>query len=113
MKNALLFTSFALLAACDRCPDITGQWHAPVNGMENITQGFELHKNGSAESINMATLVYEKWSQPDCNTLLMTGKSIGNGQTIDFTETYHISMPDKNTLVLETNSGYEQKYTRE
>lgn len=113
MKKAPLFILFATLAACDRCPDITGRWHAPVNGMENMTQGFQLDKNGIAESINMATLVYKTWSRRDCDTLAMTGESIGNGQIIEFTETYHISMPDKNTLILKTKNGYEQKYIRE
>lgn len=112
MNRALLFISLMSLAACNQCPDITGRWHTPVNGMENMTQGFQLHPNGAAESINMATLVYKTWSRPDCDTLVMTGTSIGNGQTIEFTETYHVSMRDKNTMILTHENGYTQTYTR-
>lgn len=113
MNKIILALPVILLTACDKCPDLTGRWHTPVNGMENMTQGFELHKNGVAESINMATLVYETWQQPDCDTLVMTGESIGNGQTIKFTETYNISRPDKNTMVLTRENGYSETYTRE
>lgn len=113
MKKTVLFILPILLAACDNCPNIQGRWIAPVDEMENITQGFQLHKNGTAESINMATLVYKTWARPDCDTLAMTGESIGNGQTITFTETYNISMPDKNTLILKTENGYSQTYKRE
>jgi len=113
MKKVFLILSVLAVAACDKCPDITGRWVQPVPGMENMTQGFELRPGGAAESINMATLVYKTWTRSDCGTLVMTGDSIGNGQTIEFTETYNISTPDKNTLVLTLENGYTQTYTRE
>lgn len=113
MKKICMLLSVVFMTACDKCPDIAGRWVQPVPGMEDITQGFELQKNGVATSINMETLVYKTWTQTDCNTIVMTGESIGNGQTITFTETYNISMPDKNTLVLGTTNGYSQTYTRE
>lgn len=113
MKKIFAFLSIALLTACDNCPDIEGRWIQPVPGMENITMGFELQKDGVVTSINMATLAYKTWHRPNCNTIVMTGDSIGNGQTINFTEKYTISMPNNDTLVLTTDNGYSQTYTRE
>lgn len=88
---------------CSKCESadgcITGKWTQPIPGQEGKVEGFELKKDGVAESINMATLQIEKWSK-DSTTLTLTGKSIGNGQTIDFTETYTIAQGDKNSLTL-------------
>lgn len=112
MKKIFILLSVVLMG-CEKCPDIAGRWVQPVPGMENVAQGFELKESGAAASINMATLVYKTWRRPDCDTIVMTGDSIGNGQTIEFSETYHISMPDNDTLVLTTDDGYGQTFTRE
>ena len=43
---------------------------------------------GAARSINMATLVYTSWElQGEADKILLKGQSLGNGQTIDFTQT--------------------------
>src|SRR5690242_15836414 len=41
---------------------LIGKWLRPVPGRDKETQGFDLRKDGSAHSINMYTLVYEKWT---------------------------------------------------
>ena len=57
--------------------------------MPGVMQGIRIENGGIAESVNMATLVYEHW-QKEGNKLLLKGKSLGNGQTIIFTDTLHI-----------------------
>ena len=50
--------------------------------------GVELHVGGRAQSIDMATLPYASWElQGEPGKLILHGQSIGNGQTIDVTDT--------------------------
>lgn len=61
----------------------------PVPGQPGKVQGFRLEEGGKASSINMATLVYEGWKR-DGDVLTVSGKSVGNRQTIPFTENFRI-----------------------
>lgn len=55
---------------------IFGRWTQPVQGIDSIFQGFYLKKNGTASSINMETLKYEKWKLLK-DTLLLWSHSEG------------------------------------
>lgn len=90
--------------------NILGRWVQPIAGMDGV-QGVEFREDGTAASINMATLVYKTWSM-DGDTLRMTGQSIGNGQTIDFTQNATIEMPNSDSLILTVN-GNSESLTRE
>lgn len=96
--------------AAENC--IVGRWVQPIPGQESKVEGIELKQDGTAESINMATLVVEKWSQ-DSTTLTLSGKSIGNGVTSDFTETYTVAQGDKNSLTLIQNGSIIWSFTKE
>lgn len=91
MKNKTIFKSvcgilaIASLSACSGSA-IEGEWVEPIPGMENQVQGVHLQKGGRASSINMATLQYEKWEKKG-DKLILSGKSLGNGQTIPFSDT--------------------------
>ncbi len=85
------------LASCG-C-SIEGQWVEPVPGMEDMVQGISLEKGGKASSINMATLQYERWEQ-NGKQLVLSGKSIGNGITIPFSDTLTIVELSCNNLFL-------------
>lgn len=98
---------------CKAGQGIEGRWIQPIPGQEGQVQGIELKKDGIAESINMATLVFDKWNQPDSTTLTLTGKSIGNGQTIDVTETYTVAQGDPNTLNLIKDGSIVWSFTKE
>ena len=50
----------------------------PINAKE--VQGFVLNADGSAQSINMATMIYKKW-WIDSNKLVLILESIGNKVT--------------------------------
>lgn len=107
----LLFVCFGLiLAACGKNADIEGKWVEPIPNMPGMKQGFSLEQGGVAESINMATLQYDTW-QVDGNILILSGKSIGNHQVIDFTEEYEIASVDNDTLILK-NAGVVREFTR-
>lgn len=60
-------------------------------------------KGGKASSINMATLQYEKWEKKG-NMLILSGKSIGNHETISFTDTLTIEELTENKLTLKKGS---------
>ncbi len=99
MKNKIVLAAALLfLQACGES-GIEGKWVEPVSGMPGVVQGFALYPGGRAESVNMATLRYEQW-QKKGNMLILSGKSIGNGQTIDFSETLPIEKLDDDNLVV-------------
>ena len=100
----------AFFASCGGQPEITGEWVEPVPGMEDMKQGFKLDEGGVATSINMATLRYTGWRQ-DGDLLILTGESIGNHQTISFTDTMQICKHTKDSLVLKSGNS-ERIYTR-
>ena len=107
----LLSVLFALfLIACTN-PDISGTWTQPVPNMPTMTQGFILNPDGTAKSVNMATLQYETWTL-NGNELTMTGRSIGNGQTIEFTQNYEIEKLTSDTLILR-DGDVTYTYTRQ
>lgn len=116
MRNIKLFGAAAVmtavtLASCADNKSVVGEWIQPVPGMESMTQGIKLEDGGKASSINMATLQYETWAQ-DGNKLILSGKSIGNGQTISFSDTLEISKLTETDLVLKADAA-EIAYTRQ
>lgn len=82
---------------------LVGEWVEPVPGMENQVQGIKLENDGKASSINMATLQYESWEKKD-NKLILSGKSVGNHQTISFSDTLMIEKLTKEELTLKKGS---------
>lgn len=104
MGKALLFL-FAAIASVS-CQtntkyaeqELVGLWVEPIPGMSTV-QGFALKEGGEAHSINMATLLYEHW-ECNGNELLLTGKSVGNKQTIAFTDTLKIEKVSADSLIL-------------
>ena len=82
-----IIAAVAFTACCGN--GIEGRWVEPVPGMKNQVQGMNLEHGGKASSINMATLQYERWEKRG-DRLFLSGRSIGNGMTIDFTDTLTI-----------------------
>ena len=81
---------------------------------QKVREGFELKDDGLASSINMATLVYEKWETikvDNTDALVLQGKSIGNGQTLSFADTLKIDKITKNSLTL-TRDSYTRTYSK-
>lgn len=99
-KKVILCVSALLMTACGSSENsIEGTWTEPVPGMENMEQGFTLDKGGKASSINMATLQYEAWKL-EGDRLILSGKSVGNHQTLEFSDTLAVERLTADTLVL-------------
>lgn len=81
----------------------------PVN--KQIVQGINLNADGTASSIGMETLKYENWELND-KQITLTGKSIGNGQTIDFNDTLDIIEITPYTMTLGKFDKYRINYYR-
>lgn len=100
-----------------RPEQLIGKWLHPVPGRDNEQQGFDLRKDSLARSINMYTLVYEKWGLAK-DTLLLWNHMEGmekedSAATVD---TAIIRELTDSTLVLfPTNAaeGYLEKYVKE
>lgn len=82
----------------------------PVPGLPHLHQGFILEADGKAESVNMSILQYETW-QRQGNTLVLTVQSIGNHQTVSFSDTLRIHSLTADSLVLQ-NRNLRMEFTR-
>lgn len=98
-----LIISFVGFTACNEPSmkeKLIGEWIEPIPGMESMNQGFKLEESGQASSVNMNTLIYEKWEQKD-SLLILKGKSIGNGITGEFADTFTIKTVTADSLILQ------------
>ncbi len=102
MRKILLFLiALSLFASCSTKyteKELEGLWVEPIPGMNKV-QGIALKEGGVAYSINMATLLYDRW---ECNgdRLILTGKSVGNRTEIGFTDTLKIESVSADSLIL-------------
>ena len=84
-----------------------GNWTMPDPiAPDSMRMGVSIMVEGQAASINMATLLYQSWElggQPD--KIILKGQSLGNGQTIDFTEIATISSKDGNMYMAIEGTG--------
>lgn len=78
--------------------ELVGLWVEPVPGMDMV-QGFELKAGGEAHSINMATLLYDRWTC-EGDRLILTGESMGNGEICPFTDTLRIESLTADSLIV-------------
>ncbi|MGR6088099.1 MAG: lipocalin family protein [Arcticibacter sp.] len=100
---------FIITFGCNRPSDVElpenisqsviGSWVEPNPINELEVQGFELRADGSAASINMATLLYQSWWSLD-DSLFLMAQSIGNGNTSTDTLSYQIIKCDEDSLLL-------------
>lgn len=98
LKKATVFVFAIALTACNG-ESIEGSWIEPVPSMPDMVQGVTLENGGKASSINMATLQYETWEK-NGDKLVLSGKSIGNHQTISFSDTLQIEKLTTEELIL-------------
>ncbi len=100
LSGVMSLLAVGSLLSCTQDRQMVGKWVEPIPGgvIEGV-QGFELKEDGTASSINMATLVYENWKMSG-EKLILAGESIGNGVTGRFTDTMNIQKISEDTLVL-------------
>jgi hypothetical protein len=90
---------------------LIGSWIEPIPSSKNEFQGFTIKNDGSAESINMATLVYKKWWK-EANKLVLVAESIGNSTSSIDTTKYEIVKLNQKELELKDND-YSIKYKKQ
>lgn len=111
-SNVLVALGAALLVACGAdTAKFTGNWIQVVPENPQLVQGVRLNDDGSASSIGMATLQYETWETAN-KQLILTGKSIGNGQTIAFSDTMNIVLLTADSLILGSGDSYRRTYIK-
>lgn len=115
MKKSLLAAGcFLLLASCAGSGHeaaLPGYWLEVMPVHREYTQGVYLAEDGRAASIGMHTLKYTDWTRQG-DQLILRGQSIGNGQTIEFSDTLDIVRLDADTLSLEKFGRYRIEYVR-
>ena len=85
-------------------------WGEPIPGMPGKVQGFRLEADGGASSVNMATLTTERWKR-EGDRLILEGKSIGNGQTIEYRDEWTV-LESGEVLRLRSADGAERVLER-
>ena len=115
---AALFLSIAL-AGCTNKPDnqeksnadslqtsstqeaaLVGSWVEPNPINSSEVQGMELQTGGTAQSINMATLLYKNWWLTD-QKLVLVAESVGNRTSSVDTTVYEILKITNDSLILQ------------
>ena len=92
--------------------EAVGRWTMPDPIDPEGVMGVEILVEGAAQSINMATLVYTSWElQGEAGKILLKGQSVGNGQSIDFTQTGAIAKDAEGRYTL-TIEGTGTVYTK-
>lgn len=109
-EEAVAIEKKAMSEGIDRqmMPLYVTTWLEPVPAQFGRQQGFILDEDGSAESVNMATLEYESWQVAD-RKLTLRGRSIGNGGTFPFEEVWNVVMVSKKKLVLQRGGVYKMQ----
>ncbi len=105
MKRFILWLTLGMVACTEiRQADLTGCWMEVLPPGTPYEQGMVLNDDGTAESVGMATLKYRSWKKSG-NRLILEGESIGNGQTISFSDTLHIVCLAGDTLTIERKNS--------
>jgi hypothetical protein len=92
------------------CSNVIGSWVEPVPGRPDQRQGFILYGDGSARSINMATLLYKGWKISGKN-ITLSYESVGNHVRFESSDEYEYEMPDKDRLILKKDD-WRLEYSR-
>lgn len=110
MKEFVLLLPFVVCSCTIGERDLKGNWIEVLPSDMSYVQGISLKDNGLAETVGMETLKYHEWKKQG-NKLILNGESIGNGQTILFSDTFDIISLSNDTLVLQ-DRGRVATYTR-
>ena len=113
-KNLFAAGSLLLLVSCAGSAsyeNLPGHWIESMPANPQIVQGIRLDADGGAASIGMHTLRYVGWERHG-DRLVLRGRSIGNGQTLDFSDTLEIIRLDADTMSLGKEGRYRVDYAR-
>jgi hypothetical protein len=94
---------------------LLGSWIETMPGSECEFQGFTLHHDGTASSINMASVEYKRWTLSN-GKLILTAISFGKECSIIEDQVYNIESVGSKRLLLKTSStsqSYKKWQTEE
>ena len=114
MKKIFWLFLICFISACQTQKEenlYVGHWVEVMPVNKHIIQGVSLYEDGTASSIGMKTLQYEKW-KIDGQKIILTGKSIGNGQTIDFQDDFDVLEISPYSMKLGKFGQYRVDYYR-
>jgi hypothetical protein len=110
-KTLFALLTCTLLYSCGKKEIVpTGSWVAPISGMEPFQWGFTLNADGTAKSINSATLQYKTWKRMK-DRLIVEGESIGNKITVPASDTFLIREEGGKIVSLSTTGPQPAVYT--
>ena len=90
---------------------LVGAWVEPNPADPHWSEGFMLHEDGTASSINMATLTYSAWSLRG-NRLALQATSTGNHTSSTGLERYVVRSVSDTELDLVDSSGATRTFLR-
>ncbi|WPO92854.1 lipocalin family protein [Chryseobacterium sp. HR92] len=92
---------------------LIGKWLQPIPGQEKEKQGFELNENGVAASVNIHTLLYDKWKVSD-DTLFLWYHTAGVRQVSNDIDTLLIKKLSDDQLIISylRNPNFELVYNK-
>ncbi|MEI6748010.1 MAG: lipocalin family protein [Bacteroidota bacterium] len=127
MKNVILTLAIVaslILCSCQNNPtankdtklnieatQFIGSWVQPNPINDKEVQGFILKNDGTAQSINMETLKYQKWWY-ESNSLFLVAESIGNRTSSIDTMKYEVVKINEKELELK-DRDYTDKYRKQ
>lgn len=82
---------------------LVGAWVQEIPGQPGKQQGWRLHADGSADSINSATYVVKAW-RLEGDDLVLIGESVGNGGTYPFEDRLEVVRALEDELVVKRGS---------
>lgn len=112
MRKVVVGLLAMVMVSCvseDKNKAFEGNWIEVMPVSLDVVEGVTLSANGKAKSIGMATLLYDGWKL-DADKLILSGKSVGNGQTIDFSDTLTVVRVTADSLLLDKFGMYRIKY---
>lgn len=111
-RSTFLILAFLAVLACRnrQDPALLGSWTTPIPGMEPFRYGFTLNADGSAASINSATLQYKKWTTKG-NILVLEGESIGNRASSTVSDSFRLVKDAGGKTTLQTADGRSLEMT--
>lgn len=98
MKKIYIYVAALILAACGRDP-VIGTWLQSAPDQLEKQQGFTLHEDGRAESVNMEKLSYTNWFRKG-DILTLTGECGEEGQKINISTEFYIQKLNPDLLEL-------------
>lgn len=108
MKKILSVAILLMTLSFMSCtPSPVGKWIEPTGGSEE--QGFILNKDGSASSVNMGYVEFDKWEK-NGDLLILKGANIGSVKR-EFSDTMKIEKITKTEMTL-SQAGYSVTYER-